>query len=199
MLRASSLWRFSDKLLGSPASTHKLPIAVQRKKPRYSRRAGASLGPLGGNGPTLGAEGIRYQVQLIMPRVWPWKKVRKGVSNGATGYSVEELGPLGKERQTSQSPLRELTGIGDCERQDSRLTREGAMTIDPKKIREIAHLCATLSKSAPTAEEHDIFANLASKWLSIALDRETRLAIDLDRFDDDGGAPSVSIAAEGPS
>ena len=46
------------------------------------------------------------------------------------------------------------------------------MTIDPKKIREIARVCATLSKSAPTAEEHDIFANLASKWLSIALDRE---------------------------
>ena len=64
------------------------------------------------------------------------------------------------------------------------------MTLDPKKIREIARVCATLSKSAPTAEEHDIFANLASKWLSIALDRETRLAIDLDRFDDDGGAPS---------
>ena len=31
-------------------------------------------------------------------------------------------------------------------------------------------------------EEHDIFANLASKWLSIALDRQTRLTIDLDRF-----------------
>ena len=71
------------------------------------------------------------------------------------------------------------------------------MTLDPKKIREIARVCATLSKSAPTAEEHDIFANLASKWLSIALDRETRLAIDLDRFDDDGGAPSISIAAKG--
>ena len=63
------------------------------------------------------------------------------------------------------------------------------MTLDPKNIREIARMCA----------EHDIFANLASNWLSIALDRETRLAIDLDRFDDDGGAPSVSIAAEGPS
>ena len=50
-----------------------------------------------------------------------------------------------------------------------------------------------------TAEEHDIFANLTLKWLSIALDRETRLAIDLDRFDDDGGAPSISVAAEGPS
>ena len=46
------------------------------------------------------------------------------------------------------------------------------MTIDPKKIREIAHVCATLSKSAPTAEEHDVFANLALKWLTIALDRE---------------------------
>jgi hypothetical protein len=73
------------------------------------------------------------------------------------------------------------------------------MTIDPRKIREIARVCATLSKSAPTPEERDIFANLALKWVSIALDRETRLAIDLDRFADDGGAPSVSVAAEGPS
>jgi hypothetical protein len=73
------------------------------------------------------------------------------------------------------------------------------MTIDPRKIRELARMCATLSKSAPTGEEHDIFANLALKWVSIALDRETRLAIDLDRFDDDGGKPSVSIAAEAPS
>jgi hypothetical protein len=56
-------------------------------------------------------------------------------------------------------------------------------------------VCATLAKSAPTAEEHDILANLAAKWISIALDRETRLAID--RFDDDGGAPDVSVAAEG--
>jgi hypothetical protein len=72
------------------------------------------------------------------------------------------------------------------------------MTIDPKKIREIARVCATLSNSAPTAEERDIFTNLALKWLRIALDRETRLAIDLDRFDDDGGAPSISLVAEGP-
>ena len=69
------------------------------------------------------------------------------------------------------------------------------MTIDPGRIREIARVCATLSKSAPTAEEHDVFANLALKWLIIALDRETRFAVDLDRFDDDGGAPGVSIAA----
>jgi len=73
------------------------------------------------------------------------------------------------------------------------------MTIDARKIREIARVCATLSNSAPTAEEHDIFANLASKWLSIALDRDMRRAIDLDRFDDDGGAPSISVAAEGLS
>ena len=73
------------------------------------------------------------------------------------------------------------------------------MTIDPKKIREIVRVCATLSKSAPTAEEHDIFANLTLTWLSVALDRETRLAIDLDRFDDDGGAPSISVAAASPS
>src|SRR6516225_1513619 len=65
------------------------------------------------------------------------------------------------------------------------------MTIDPRRIREIAHVCATLSKSAPTAEEHDVFANLALKWLIIALDRETRLAVDLDRFDDDGGQVSA--------
>jgi hypothetical protein len=71
--------------------------------------------------------------------------------------------------------------------------------IDPKKIREIARVCAALSANAQTPEEHDIFANQALKWLSIALDREARLAIDLDRFDDDGGAPSVSVAAEGPS
>ena len=55
------------------------------------------------------------------------------------------------------------------------------MTIDPKKIREIARVCATLSKNALTTEDRDIFANLALKWLSIALDRETRLAIDVNR------------------
>ena len=71
------------------------------------------------------------------------------------------------------------------------------MTIDPKKIREIARVRATLSKSAPTPDERDVFANLALKWLTIALDRETRLAIDLDRWDDDG-APIVSVTA-GPS
>ena len=70
------------------------------------------------------------------------------------------------------------------------------MTIDPKKIHEIARVCAILSKSASTAEEHDVFANLASKWLTIARDREARLAV-VDRFDDD--AQSTSVAAEGSS
>ena len=65
------------------------------------------------------------------------------------------------------------------------------MTIDPRKIREIARVCTTLSQSAPTAEERDIFANLALKWVTIALDRETRHAIELDRFADDGGAPRL--------
>jgi hypothetical protein len=69
------------------------------------------------------------------------------------------------------------------------------MAIDPKKIREIARVCAALAERAPTAEEHDIFANLALKWISIALDRETRLAID--RFDDDRDAPDASVAAKG--
>jgi hypothetical protein len=72
------------------------------------------------------------------------------------------------------------------------------MTIDPKKIREIARVCAILSTSAPTAEERDIFANLASKWLVTALDREAQLAV-VDPFDDDGDASSVGVAAEGSS
>ena len=46
------------------------------------------------------------------------------------------------------------------------------MTIDPRKIREIARVCAVLSKSAATVEEHDIFADLAAKWISIARERE---------------------------
>ena len=46
------------------------------------------------------------------------------------------------------------------------------MTIDPRKIREIAGVCAVLSNSAATAEEYAIFADLAAKWLSIARERE---------------------------
>jgi hypothetical protein len=33
MLRGSSLWQFSGKLLGSPASGHKLSIAVSERSP----------------------------------------------------------------------------------------------------------------------------------------------------------------------
>jgi hypothetical protein len=72
------------------------------------------------------------------------------------------------------------------------------MTLDQKKIREIARVCSTLSKSAPTAEGHDIFANLTLKWVTMALDRlESQLVWTV--FEDDGGAPSVSVTAEGPS
>lgn len=74
------------------------------------------------------------------------------------------------------------------------------MTIDPKKICEVARVCEAFSKSASTAEEHDTFAELARSWLGIALEKETQhketqLAIDLDRFDDDGGAPGVGAAS----
>ena len=40
------------------------------------------------------------------------------------------------------------------------------MTIDPRKIREIARVCAPLSQSAPTAEERGIFDILALKWVT---------------------------------
>jgi hypothetical protein len=69
------------------------------------------------------------------------------------------------------------------------------MTIDPRKIRRIADVCSVLATSAPTAEEHDLFADLASKWSRLALDR-SRLATDLERFDDDGGAQSLKATAE---
>jgi hypothetical protein len=46
------------------------------------------------------------------------------------------------------------------------------MTKDPKKIREIVRVCATLSKSAATPEERDAFAELADKWQKFATDAE---------------------------
>jgi FixJ family two-component response regulator len=54
-----------------------------------------------------------------------------------------------------------------------------------------ADVCSVLATSAPTAQEHDLFADLASKWSRLALDRESQLATDLERFDDDGGAQSL--------
>jgi hypothetical protein len=54
---------------------------------------------------------------------------------------------------------------------------------------------AALSKSAPTAEERDVFANLALKWL----ERDTRLAVDLDRFDDDGVHQVSALPQKAPS
>jgi hypothetical protein len=71
------------------------------------------------------------------------------------------------------------------------------MTRDPKKFREIARVCAVLSKSAVTPEERDIFANLAETWRGMAasteslhtpLDRDPGTDTDdLSRFDNNGG------------
>ena len=60
------------------------------------------------------------------------------------------------------------------------------MTIEPRKIRELALLYDTLSKSAPTAEERDIFAKLALKWSSVAHNRQSHLTLNPLEFDDEG-------------
>jgi hypothetical protein len=46
------------------------------------------------------------------------------------------------------------------------------MTRDPKKFREIARVCAVLSKSAATPEERDTFATLADLARNGRLERE---------------------------
>jgi ferric-dicitrate binding protein FerR (iron transport regulator) len=51
------------------------------------------------------------------------------------------------------------------------------MTKDPKKIREIARVCTTLSKSAATPEERDEFAELANKWQKFATNAEACLPL----------------------
>jgi hypothetical protein len=71
------------------------------------------------------------------------------------------------------------------------------MTRDPKKFREIARVCAVLSKSAVTPEEREIFANLAETWRGMAastesfdtlLDRDAGAdAGDFGGFDNSGG------------
>ena len=65
------------------------------------------------------------------------------------------------------------------------------MTRDPKKFREIARVCAVLSKSAVTPEERDIFATLAETWRGMAASNESLHALldqdpavdDLNRFE----------------
>ena len=71
------------------------------------------------------------------------------------------------------------------------------MTRDPKKFREIARVCAVLSKSAVTPEERDTFATLAETWRGMAASTESLRALldrdpvtdadDLSRFDNNGG------------
>jgi hypothetical protein len=51
------------------------------------------------------------------------------------------------------------------------------MTKDPKKIREIARVCATLSRSATTPGERDAFKDLANKWQKFATDAEACLTL----------------------
>lgn len=57
-------------------------------------------------------------------------------------------------------------------------------------------MCSVLATSAPTAQERDLFADLALKWSRLALDRESHLAINLERSDDDEAAPSINALAE---
>jgi hypothetical protein len=57
------------------------------------------------------------------------------------------------------------------------------MTKDPEKIREIARVCTTLSKSAATPEERDEFAELANKWQKFAANAEAGLPL----LDERGG------------
>ena len=65
------------------------------------------------------------------------------------------------------------------------------MTRDPKKFREIARVCAVLSKSAVTPEERDIVATLAETWRGLAASNEILHALldqdpavdDLNRFE----------------
>lgn len=70
------------------------------------------------------------------------------------------------------------------------------MTRDPKKFREIARVCAVLSKSAISPEERDIFANLAETWRGMAASTESLHALlghdlgtkpdNLSRYDNNG-------------
>lgn len=70
------------------------------------------------------------------------------------------------------------------------------MTRNPKKFREIARVCAVLSKSAATPEERDTFATLAETWRGMAASSESLHALldrdpatdadDLNRFENYG-------------
>jgi hypothetical protein len=54
-----------------------------------------------------------------------------------------------------------------------------------KKFREIARVCAVLSKSAVTPEERDTFASLAETWRFMAASTESLHGL-LDRYLDTG-------------
>ena len=74
-----------------------------------------------------------------------------------------------------------------------------SMTIDPNRIRTISQVCAVLARHASSADDRELFAGLSAKWLSVALDRERADLVELDRFEDDGGAASVGQDRPTPS
>ena len=73
------------------------------------------------------------------------------------------------------------------------------MAIDPNRIRTISQVCSVLARHASSAGDRELFAGLSAKWLSVALDRERADLVELDRFEDDGGAASAGQIAQHPA
>ena len=73
------------------------------------------------------------------------------------------------------------------------------MAIDPNRIRTISQVCSVLARHASSAGDRELFAGLSAKWLSVALDRERADLVELDRFEDDGGAASAGQDRPAPS
>jgi hypothetical protein len=53
-----------------------------------------------------------------------------------------------------------------------------------------------LAHHASSAEDRELFAGLSAKWLSVALDREKADFVELQRFEDDGGAAGEDMYAQ---
>jgi hypothetical protein len=62
--------------------------------------------------------------------------------------------------------------------------QEDLVTKDPRKIREIARVCAMLSKSAATLKERNEFEELANKWQKFATNAEACLPLLDEGWDD---------------
>ena len=74
-----------------------------------------------------------------------------------------------------------------------------SMAIDPNRIRTVSQVCAVLEHHASSADDRELFAGLSAKWLSVALDRQRADLVELDRFEDDGGAASAGQIAQHPA